>query len=242
MFNFPVENLSGVCGIYSLIHRDTGACYVGSSTNIRRRMYQHFTVSQKPATGRIHRAIKFYGSQAFDLELLERCQKGELLSRERFYIALLGAALEDGFNTLPDPTVHPHLFSCSDVTRKRMSAAKRGKKLTAEHVQKIITNNLGRKRSAETCAKIGDVHRGRKRPASTCAKMSEFQRGRIRRPHSDATRAKMSASAKGKKKSPEHVANMKARVITEETRARICAAQQKRWARVRAEKELLSQT
>ena len=57
--------------------------------------------------------------------------------------------------------------------RAKVSAAHKGKKLSAEHRKKIGEGITGRKVSAETRKKIGEAHKGKKLSAEHRKKISE---------------------------------------------------------------------
>jgi len=84
----------------------------------------------------------------------------------------------------------------------RMSATKRGKKLSEEHRKKIGDTHKGMKRSAEAKASMSKARKGRKSSPESIAKMAETKRGkpsgRKGTHHSEETRAKLSAMSKGK--------------------------------------------
>ena len=77
-------------GIYAITHIDTGAVYVGASTNIRSRKYNHF---RKLHLNKHHckelqndfneSAI---GNNAVSFEVLEYCERTALADREKFHI------------------------------------------------------------------------------------------------------------------------------------------------------------
>lgn len=76
----------------------------------------------------------------------------------------------------------------------KSAAARRGAKRTAESRARMAAAKLGRKQPPEHTAKIAAANRGRKRSAEICAKISAAKRGR-------------SNSLRGKKQSPEAIAN-----------------------------------
>jgi len=134
---------------------------------------------------------------------------------------------------------------------------RRGKKLSEEHIQKIIKANTGRKHSEETKRKISESNKGKKISDEAKRKMSLAKKGK---PIPPEQREKMIAAVKGKKrKNPfteEHKKNisksckgriawnkgiprseevkkklsekLKGRIITEETRKKMSEAHKKR--------------
>lgn len=98
------------------------------------------------------------------------------------------------------------------------------------------SNFEGHHHSEETKIKLRNIFLGRKRPPFSEAwrkKLSEANRGkknRLGQKHTPESRAKMSSVAKGKKKSREHILNMKLakQNISKETRERISIGQRRR--------------
>lgn len=175
-----------ICGIYSAIHRESGMCYVGSSKDIYARIQRHFGDAQGGSQNCFHKAIQVHGSNSFDWEILEECKINDLLTRERFYIALLDSASVSGFNTQRFPTAN-YQEKISEVTRERLRIASTGRVRSYESIEKSRQAMIGRKfseetrkkmsaaatkrhrqkMSQETKNKIGDANRGRKRTDET---------------------------------------------------------------------------
>lgn len=221
-----------ICGIYSFIHRDTLACYVGSSVDIEGRRKAHIAAARRGAMQRLQVAIRALGIESFDFEILEQCEPPKLLERERFYIVLLNAASLQGFNTNSTPVPNRYGAKYSEAHRARIGAGNIGK-------------HYGPKHSAESRAKMSAYRKGRKK-----AKWSEDKKAKLRgRIISEETRLKMSKSAKargynpaalakataaitGKKQSPEVVekraANLRGRKRTEEQKQRMRKPHKKR--------------
>lgn len=190
-------------------------CYVGSSLNVRQRFNEHLAKARRGGTTLFHRALREFGIPAFDFSLLEQCQPSELLSRERFHIALLNSASVDGFNTRENPTANYDVRP-SAATGERISAAKKGKRPTLEQRARQSAAMMGLKPTPETCEKISASHRGKK--------------------FSPEHRAKISASKIGRKISLEHkerlLSSLRGRLVSAES----IAKQKATW---RARKQLL---
>ena len=96
---------------------------------------------------------------------------------------------------------------------------------------KISADRKGRKLSPEARAKLSAAHKGKKLSPETIAKMSASHKGKKHstgRKVSLETRAKISAAKKGRKMSPESIAKMsaslKGKKLSPETRAKLSAA------------------
>lgn len=92
----------------------------------------------------------------------------------------------------------------SPETRERLSMAGRGRVVSEETRRKLSIVNTGR--APEIIEKTAAAHRGMKRSAETRLKLSIAARNRG--PVSEATRAKLSATSKGRIRTPEAIAKM----------------------------------
>lgn len=208
LFGFSVD---GVSGIYCAIHRASSMCYVGSSTNIRKRFNEHLSNARRVTTRAtlFHRALREFGIYSFDFSVLEECDQIVLLERERFYIALFNAASVTGFNTRPNPTA-TYDARPSAATGARISAAKKGMTFTPEQRSRQSAGMIGTKRSIETKdrmsaaatgkifspshrSNIGAARKGCSPSAATRAKVSASLRGRL---FSEESKRKMSETSK----------------------------------------------
>lgn len=184
--------------LYSIVHVASGREYIGvTSRSLQERWQKH--CKAEGGCPRLHRAIRKYGVDAFTFQVLaELPTSAEGLLAERIAIALYRPA----FNLTVGGEGAPGAVR-SDVTRERMSAAKRG----------IATRPKGFKHSPETRAKMraaralqaphtpeslerAKAKRARYRhPPEVCARIRESLMGNVRsvgRVHSPETRAKMS--------------------------------------------------
>lgn len=75
-------------GIYMLTCKINGYRYIGQSKNITRRLWGHKCQGKKPRLP-ISKAIKIFGWDNFDKEILELCPVEELEEKEIYYIALI---------------------------------------------------------------------------------------------------------------------------------------------------------
>lgn len=72
------------CGIYKITHKRTNKCYIGQSIHIERRWQDHINSSLKQKDNfYIHCAIKKYGEDAFNFEIIEKLPQDKLLLNER---------------------------------------------------------------------------------------------------------------------------------------------------------------
>lgn len=77
-----------VSGIYCIINIKNSKRYIGSSKNIRQRLWSHRSKLRKSKHDNAHlqSAWNKYGEQSFDYYILEVCDERILLKREQWYI------------------------------------------------------------------------------------------------------------------------------------------------------------
>jgi hypothetical protein len=119
-----VENISGVSGIYCLIHRDSGKCYVGSSVDLWERGLSYAGAASSKLTRYVMKAVREFGIESFDFEVLDRCAPEFLVEREEFYIALMNSVRPHGFNVLRRPCKSPFGSTLDPDIKASMSVRK----------------------------------------------------------------------------------------------------------------------
>jgi len=208
-------------GIYKIVHKESGKCYVGLSVNIKNRWKSHKSFA-KPDGRRsaIYNAMRKYGVDAFEFEVLEYCDKEVLEEKERFWIKNLDS-VNSGYNLTWGGESNKDV---SEETRKKLSVAKKGIKQTQETIEKRAAKirglkrtpeqnaaksalmkgrGIGRKLSAEHIEVLKTNFLGRKHSEESKLKMSQSKQGTV---FSDDHRAKLSESHKGYKFSDERKA------------------------------------
>jgi group I intron endonuclease len=170
-----------------------GHRYVGlSARGIDARWREHVRASNRGSAHVFHRAIRKYGADAFEHELLERMTTEAGAKRaEQLWIERLGTQTPNGYNVSSGGESSAGAVR-SPETRALLAVKCRGWTHTPEARVKIAeaqrgkpSRMLGRTQSVEARAKISSSQTGR---APT--------RGMSGRRHSDETRAKMSAAAR----------------------------------------------
>lgn len=93
-FNALYDNI-GKSVIYRWVHNINGKSYVGSSKDLYRRLkYYYYNVDfltkrVLTSNSRIYKALLENGYKNFTLEILEYCDKNNLIEREQYYIDLI---------------------------------------------------------------------------------------------------------------------------------------------------------
>lgn len=155
---FPHE-----AGIYAIMHRGSGKCYVGSSTDMKIRVGTHIRDLRagKHPNARLQNAWNAYGEHTFALFILDITDS--LLQAEQLWIDCLEASSRTGGFNLAPVAGSNRGFKHSVVTKSRWSAMRKGKKFNVQHRQAIsnalkgITRTLSH-RVALSLANTGKQH------------------------------------------------------------------------------------
>jgi hypothetical protein len=90
-----LDNNIGKSAIYRWVHNRNNKSYVGSSKDLYRRLkyyYYNTDFLRKivlTSNSRIYRALLNDGYESFTLEILEYCDKNNIIEREQYYIDLI---------------------------------------------------------------------------------------------------------------------------------------------------------
>ena len=120
----------GRSGIYLWRNNINGKCYVGSGVNLGKRFKEYFSLKYLAGCGNmnISKALMKYGYFNFSIEILEYCDKSQLISREQYYMDLL----KPEYNILK--VAGSSLgFKHSEESRKKMKGGIR----SPEHLENI---------------------------------------------------------------------------------------------------------
>jgi group I intron endonuclease len=201
-------------GIYKIVHAESGRLYIGSAVDFQQRWHSHVGALGRGTHKNAHLQSAWlkYGRAAFSMTPLLFCAASDLVFYEQLCLDAYDAVAR-GFNKSPTAGNCLGIVRTPDYIAK-VAAAKRGVPMTpaakAAHALAMA--------SAETRGRISASKKGRtKAPVSDAhrAALSASQRGRI---VSLVARAKLSAANLGKKNGPH----------SEETRRKISAAQKGR--------------
>lgn len=86
---FKRVNIEDRAGIYKLTNLDSGKCYIGKSTNVKKRISDHFKSSigiKSVADQAVHHAILKTGFWNWSIEVITYCEKEQLSELEKYYI------------------------------------------------------------------------------------------------------------------------------------------------------------
>jgi group I intron endonuclease len=169
--------------------------YVGQAVNIQRRWTRHRNAlnSGTHSNQHLQNAWSKYGSGAFEFEVIEICDKSNLLEREDFWMNTLNS-IQAGFNL------------------KSASTTWLGGHHKDEVRQKISLSHTGKIKSPETCAKISASKKGKKLSEEQRRQISESLKGNTRTrgyKQPQEVRDRVAAANRGKKRSDASIANYK---------------------------------
>lgn len=158
-------------GVYRWVNKVNGKTYIGSSINIRVRMYKYYDLRYLAESNRpIERALLSYGFSKFSLEILEYCHKDDVLSKEQYYMDLLKpeynivktAGSTVGYKHTSETLAKMRAFVLSDEVkeRKTLAAIKAGAaNRKAVLVENTLTKEVTEYISMTEAGKALGVHR-----------------------------------------------------------------------------------
>lgn len=202
-------------GIYRIVNTVTERTYLGSSIDVRRRLRVHRRDLRcgTHANHHLQGSWKRHGEAAFVFESLTECEERNLPVREQAFLDAYRDHDLPLYNLKPSADSRTGLkYKHRPETLAKMSASNMGN-----------LGNTGKTFTPEHCAKIGAANKRRIYTSTMRANMSAVRKGKPGTPHTQEFKVKMSLLHKGKKhalgchRSPE-------------TRARMSAAQLKRYA------------
>lgn len=166
-------------GIYLIINKINKKVYVGSSNCIQRRWMEHKSTLNRNVHGNeyLQNAWNKYGSENFEIIVLEQCSEDILVDREGYWTNFY-----DAFDRSKG-------YNLTDTKRRKLSSETK-LKLSKSHMGKILTD--------ETKKKLSDINKGISRPHTdeSKKKISEAHKGKT---FSDVHLANLSKAHKGKK-------------------------------------------
>lgn len=220
--------------IYRLTNKHNKNMYIGQTRDLRKRIWQHKAAANNVGTRNegqpIVKAIREYGIDAFDVDVLYESEEFEnpkdlkkhMDEMEIYYIEKYDT-VNHGYNITKGGGGHLG-YRMSDEVLKKMSDAKKGKKIFSEDQKKAISERVRKMwENQEYKQRMSERFKGEKNPMygvrltrelnhnygkhlseETKRKLSESNKGRKGTPMSDAHKEKLSKLLKGVPKSPEH--------------------------------------
>ena len=163
-------------GVYVIIHRDSGKFYIGSALRINKRFSAHRCNLKKGKHHNAHlqAAWNKYGEDAFDFEILIKCQPDERSAHEQEAIRILKPA----YNIAQDVVAPMKGLKHSPEECARISAMFKGKPKSEEHKKRLSKARTGSHHTEETKEKLSVISKARKHTLARRKAQSIRQRGR----------------------------------------------------------------
>lgn len=149
-------------GIYIIKNILTGKYYVGSSTDINRRLRDHKNCLKKNKhhSIKLQRAWNKYGSASFIFESIQYCNREDLKSNEQYWI--------DHFDS------YKKGYNCTLIAGSQL-----GRIWTEESKQKLSNSRKGQRNSQETEFKKGNIPWNNEIKGVHFSPETEFKKGQI---------------------------------------------------------------
>ena len=180
--------------IYLITNTLNNKQYVGLTTKtLKWRWSTHCHSARSGSSKHFAAAIRKYGPDVFDCEVLEETTIDLMSDRERYWIA----ELQPAYNMTSGGQDH---FTHSPETVEKIRLAHVGRKFTDEHRAKIAAATRESWKNPEARERFRESIRGLKRSAETRTKISASKSGNKnhwfgkKRVHSPETRSKISAT------------------------------------------------
>jgi group I intron endonuclease len=242
-----------ICGIYIIKNIINGKCYIGKSVTVYCRLRKHKEMLERKAHINIYlqRSWDKYGKGNFTFKLLEPCEELILSQKEHEWVEYHKNILKIELYNINDIDSNGK-NRLSEETKRKISEAHKGKKLSEEHINAIKNANignkysLGRKHSQEIKDKMKLSHKnnnvwlGKKHSEETKQKLSLANLGKknwLGKKHSEETKQKIRLAHLGKKhKKHSEETKQKLRLAnlgkkhSEETKRKISESKKKRYA------------
>lgn len=126
------SELTNVWGIYKILNTINGKFYIGSSVNLRKRLYEHFRELELGIHTNKHlqNAWIKYGKEGFKFQVIEKVEKitnEELRNLETYYIQKTKCYIPTiGYNNIPGG-IGTYGIPCSEEKKLKISEANKGK-------------------------------------------------------------------------------------------------------------------
>ena len=121
-------------GIYKILNKSNGKCYIGSSCNLNKRKYQHFNslMKNKHYNLYLQKSFNKYGKDNFEFIVLCKCDESQLIELEQFYInkikpeynAVLTAGRTTGYKFTKEQREHQSNIRGVSIVRIDLNTSK----------------------------------------------------------------------------------------------------------------------
>jgi group I intron endonuclease len=159
--------------VYGIRRSVEGKIYVGqTAVPLSKRIWKHVWLAKHDSPLPIHRAIRKYGIDSFEIVTLAVASSAEELNRlEKQYIADFRSNEKSHGYNLTDGGDGKAGYRLSERTKAKIGAANRGRVWSEEQRQRVRQVRLGKRASAETKARMSAAQKaiGNKPPVGSHA-------------------------------------------------------------------------
>lgn len=153
----PFNQLSG---IYRILNKINGNCYIGSSLNVEKR-YKHHLSTLRHNSSRcsiLQKAFNKYGEDNFEFQVILCCKPEYRL----YYEQQLIRELNSQYNVFTNMSDSPlRQFTFTEQSKLKMSIAHKGRVFSKESKDKIRKAKQNTTLSQETIKKMSEAKKGK---------------------------------------------------------------------------------
>lgn len=172
-------------GIYKFINRTNGKMYIGSAVSLANRKKNHLIELRlnRHHNRYLQAAWNKYGSENIAFEVMEYCDRSDLINREQLWITWTRCFdRQFGYNLSPTAS-SPLGVRHSDETRAKASKARKGKAHSEEWNRNVSIALKGMKASDSARQNISKALKGRSLTEEHRSNISAAQRKLGKWPH-----------------------------------------------------------
>lgn len=200
--------------IYLIRNLVNGKGYVGQTKrSLFVRFSQHKKDAEKRSDTALHRALRKYGPENFEIKEVATCDCALLDDLEKHYVEFYGtyAPTGHGYNLTIGGSTGPRERVVSEEGKRKLSEVHKGNSYAKGHAvsdeARALMSSAQKDRehrspSEEERAKISATLKGHLVSEETRAKISEVQKGKKRGPLSDEAKIKIGNKNRGRKLGP----------------------------------------
>lgn len=109
-----------ICGIYKITNKVNGKVYIGQSIDIKKRWASHkkdaFWAGNVGKEYPLYRAIRKYGLENFEFEIIEECTTEKLNEKEMYYITVYKSNIKNfGYNQNDGGQTNSHSLKLTEL-------------------------------------------------------------------------------------------------------------------------------